>query len=92
MHMISNADAIVVTADSVNMVGEAAATGAPVHLFTPTGRARKTQFFLDGMIAAGAIRPWAGTVEQWSYAPIDATGEIAAEIARRYKAFRAADG
>lgn len=86
LHMIANADAIVVTADSVNMVGEAAATGAPVHLFTPTGRPRKTKIFLDGMIARGAVRPWSGRIEQWSYAPIDATGEIAAEIARRFLA------
>jgi mitochondrial fission protein ELM1 len=90
LHMIANAQAIVVTADSVNMVGEAAATGAPVHLFTPTGRPRKTKIFLDGMIASGAVRPWSGRIEQWSYAPIDATGEIAAELARRYLAFRAA--
>ncbi|MFN3891410.1 MAG: mitochondrial fission ELM1 family protein [Beijerinckiaceae bacterium] len=88
LHMIANADAIAVTADSVNMVGEAAATGAPVHLFTPTGRPRKTRIFLDGMIAGGAVRPWSGRIEQWSYAPVDATGEIAAEIARRYQAFR----
>lgn len=88
LHMIANADAIAVTADSVNMVGEAAATGAPVHLFAPTGRPRKTKAFLDGMIARSAVRPWAGRIEQWSYEPIDATGEIAAEIARRYVAFR----
>jgi mitochondrial fission protein ELM1 len=87
LHMIANADAIIVTADSVNMVGEAAATGAAVHLFTPTGRARKTKHFLDGMIARGAVRPWGGRIEQWSYGPIDATGEIAAEISRRYEAF-----
>ena len=90
LHMIANADAIVVTADSVNMVGEAAATGASVHLFTPTGRPRKTKMFLDGMIASGAVRPWSGRIEQWAYDPIDATGQIAAEIARRYQAFRAA--
>jgi uncharacterized protein len=90
LHMIANASAVVVTADSVNMVGEAAATGAPVHLFTPTGRPRKTKIFLDGMIAKGAVRPWAGRIEQWSYEPIDATSDIAAEIARRYAAYRTA--
>lgn len=90
LQMIANADAIVVTADSVNMVGEAAATGASVHLFTPTGRPRKTKIFLDGMIASGAVRPWSGRIEQWAYDPIDATGFIAGEIARRYQAFHAA--
>lgn len=92
LHMIANADVLAVTADSVNMVGEAAATGAPIHLFTPTGRARKTKTFLDGMIARGAVRPWAGRIERWSYEPIDATEEIAAEVARRYMAFRDARG
>ena len=33
----ANADAILVTADSVNMASEAAATGAPVHVFWPGG-------------------------------------------------------
>lgn len=90
LHMVANADAIVVTADSVNMVGEAAATGAPVHLFTPTGRPRKTKHFMNGMIARGAVRPWAGRIESWTCEPIDATGEIAAEIARRHALFQAA--
>jgi mitochondrial fission protein ELM1 len=89
LHMIANADAIVVTADSVNMVGEAAATGAPVHVFTPTGRSRKTKSFLEGMAAQGAVRPWSGRIERWSYAPIDATAAIAAEIARRYRLSKA---
>lgn len=85
LHMIANADAIVVTADSVNMVGEAAATGAPVHVFTPTGRSRKTKAFLVGLAAQGAVRPWTGRIERWTYDPIDATPHIAAEIARRYR-------
>jgi hypothetical protein len=44
--------------------------------------------FLDGMIASGAVRPWSGRIEQWAYDPIDATGFIADEIARRYLAHR----
>ena len=35
--MLALADAVVVTADSVNMVGEAAATGAPILVFEPSG-------------------------------------------------------
>lgn len=85
LHMIANADAIVATADSINMVGEAAATGAPVHVFMPTGRSRKARAFLDGMAAHGAVRPWAGRLDRWAYEPLDATREIAAEIARRYR-------
>jgi len=87
--ILSNADAILVTADSVNMVGEAAATGAPVHLIEPTGRSRKIAAFLAGMEAHGAARRWRGAPERWSYAPLDATAEIAAEITRRYLLARA---
>ena len=36
--LLALADAIVVTADSYNMVGEAAATGAPILVFEPSGR------------------------------------------------------
>ena len=36
--LLALADAIVVTADSFNMIGEAAATGVPVLVFEPSGR------------------------------------------------------
>ena len=87
--MLALADAVVVTADSVNMVGEAAATGAPVHVWRPQrGGHRKIDAFLGALEREGIIRPWRGALERWSYAPIDATGVIAAEMARRYRAFR----
>jgi mitochondrial fission protein ELM1 len=35
--LLANADAVVVTADSTNMIGEAAAAGVPVLVFEPTG-------------------------------------------------------
>ena len=35
--MLALADAMLVTGDSANMVGEATATGAPVHVFEPSG-------------------------------------------------------
>ena len=34
---LAHADAFVVTADSVNMAGEAAATGKPIYIFEPSG-------------------------------------------------------
>lgn len=86
--MLSAADAIVVTADSVNMVGEALVTGKPVMVFRPTGGARKIDEFLRGLTDAGFIRPFAGTLERYSYAPQDATPVIALELARRYMTFR----
>ena len=87
--MLANSDCIVVTADSVNMVGEAAATGAPVYVYEPGGGSPKITRFLEAMIASGAVRRFAGAFERWSYQPIDATHQIASEVARRYLARKA---
>ncbi|MFX8871944.1 ELM1/GtrOC1 family putative glycosyltransferase, partial [Acinetobacter baumannii] len=38
---LAQADMLVVTADSVNMCGEACATGKPVYVFTPSGGSAK---------------------------------------------------
>ncbi|MGO9135888.1 MAG: mitochondrial fission ELM1 family protein [Methylovirgula sp.] len=86
--IIAAADAIVVTGDSVNMVGEAVASGAPVHVYEPSGGHKKITAYLDRLEALGAIRRWHGALEDWRYAPINATPLIAAEIARRYLQFR----
>lgn len=86
--ILANANALVVTGDSVNMVGEAVATGVPVHVYEPSGGHRKITAYLDRLEGLGAIRRWRGELEDWRYTPINATAEIAAEITRRYQAFR----
>ncbi|HUJ46450.1 MAG TPA: mitochondrial fission ELM1 family protein [Rhizomicrobium sp.] len=78
--MLAWADAFVVTADSVNMICEAATTGKPVHVFSLPGGKRKAQLFQQSMAARGITRPFAGHVEQWSYVPLDETGRAAARI------------
>lgn len=80
------ADAIIVTADSVNMVGEAAATGAPVHVFRPDGGNAKTSRFLAALCSAGAIRMLDGAPADYVPVALDATPRIAAEIMRRMAA------
>lgn len=85
--ILALADAILVTGDSANMVGEATATGAPVHVFEPTGGgSRKLSGGIDELERRGAVRRFGGSLEAFSYAPIDSSGEIAAEIVRRYRA------
>jgi mitochondrial fission protein ELM1 len=88
VHMIANADAIVATSDSVNMVGEALATSVPVYLYEPTGGHPKMHRYIDALVARGLARRWNGKIEDWTHEPIDATGVIAAEVARRYVVFR----
>ncbi len=86
--ILAQADAIIVTGDSVNMVGEAVATGAPVHVYEPSGGHRKITAYLARLEALGAIRRWQGKLEDWRYPPLNATPEIAQEIARRYREFQ----
>jgi uncharacterized protein len=86
--LLASADALVVTAESVNMVGEALATGRPVHLFRPSGGSRKIDQFLAGLEEKNLTRPFSGALERDSYAPMDATPEIAITLARRLMMFR----
>ncbi|MDB5650547.1 MAG: hypothetical protein JWL62_2067 [Hyphomicrobiales bacterium] len=94
VQILAHASSIVVTGDSVNMVGEAASTGAPVHLYEPTGGHPKMTGFLDKLVATGAARrlgasrPAGWPQQRWTYAPVDATQAIAGEVVRRYRAFR----
>jgi len=71
------ADALLVTADSVSMVSEAAATGKPVHIIelakSRWGGDAKFERFHAAMREAGITRPFAGHIEAWSYAPLDDT-------------------
>ncbi|MFL5237130.1 MAG: mitochondrial fission ELM1 family protein [Rhizomicrobium sp.] len=80
--LLAWADAFVVTADSVNMICEAAATGRPVHVFPlPRGR-RKAGLFQQALAERAIIRPFFGRIEQWRYVPLDETGRAVEHIRR----------
>ncbi len=84
---LANADALVVTADSVNMCGEACATGRPVYIFKPSGGSPKFNRFHEALAATGAPRPLPerfAKIETWDYQPLDGAQAIAAEIEQRY--------
>jgi len=76
------ADAIVVTADSVNMVTEAAGTGKPVYVQALPGRSTRLARFHRLMQERGATRPFEGRLESWSYVPINDTEMVASAIQR----------
>ncbi len=86
---LAYADALIVTADSVNMTGEACATGRPVFVFEPDGGSKKFRTFHNTLRQYGATRelPQAITdLESWSYQPLDSATLIADEIERRWQA------
>ncbi|WP_342360526.1 mitochondrial fission ELM1 family protein [Terrarubrum flagellatum] len=87
--LLALADAVVVTADSANMPGEAAATGKPVLVFSPGGRGHpKHRAFLAGLAAQGVVHNFSGRLEGRPYPPLDSTPAIAQAIAERFRAFR----
>jgi mitochondrial fission protein ELM1 len=91
-HFLANADWFVVTADSVNMTGEACATGRPVYVFHPTGGSAKFNRFHEGLETAGFARPLPELVNRldtWTYEPQLTAEVIAREIERRYDRRRA---
>lgn len=86
-YFLAHADALIAPADSVNMVGEACATGKPVYVFRPEGGSAKFGRFHDALRRHGATRPLPERVERletWGYAPLNSAETIAAEIARRW--------
>ena len=74
------ADAFLVTADSVSMISEAAATGKPVHILSLDGGNSKFARFHAAMQAAGITRPFAGSIESWSYPIPDDTARAGAAL------------
>jgi uncharacterized protein len=74
------ADAFMVTADSVSMISEAAATGNPVHTLDLDGGNAKFARFHATMQAAGITRPFSGQIESWSYPIPDDTARAGAAL------------
>lgn len=84
--MLALADAFVVTADSANMLSEAAATGKTIHVYLPKGVPAKIMRLVDGLIAHGAVVKFDGHLENHPYEPLDSTPLIAQEILARLRA------
>jgi mitochondrial fission protein ELM1 len=86
-HFLAHADVLVAPADSVNMVGEACATGKPVYVFEPEGGSAKFERFHAALRRHGATRALPERLERletWSYTPLNTAETIAAEIAYRW--------
>jgi mitochondrial fission protein ELM1 len=85
---LAHGDIFIVTADSINMTGEACATGKPVYVFEPEGGSAKFTRFHESLRRYGATRrlPESFTqLEKWTYAPLDSASQIAAEVERRWR-------
>ncbi len=78
--MLGLADSILVTADSISMVSEAASTGKPVMVIPLTGGDRKFRAFHALMEKEGITRLFTGAIQSWNYKPLIDTEEAAALV------------
>ncbi|MGB3502424.1 MAG: mitochondrial fission ELM1 family protein [Mesorhizobium sp.] len=83
---LANADHVIVTTDSSNMIGEAVASGRPVHFFTPEKQGAHFSKMMKEMADRGAARPLAGNLSGSAYAPINSTPFIAQTILEHFQA------
>jgi mitochondrial fission protein ELM1 len=76
------ADHILVTEDSANMAAEAASTGKPVHILpmVPLKSGDKFARLHDDLAERGATRPFNGTLDGWTYAPLAETERAARAV------------
>lgn len=92
LQYLANADAVVATADSSNMIGEALASGRALHVFHPSGGHRKFDRFLEALTRLDLVHPFPGPLKTITYDPIDSTPRIAAAIQWRYAAHKSRIG
>ena len=88
--LLGLANALVVTADSVGMVGEAAAAGRPILVLEPSGGHRKITFYLDELRRRGIVHNFAGHLAGTPYQPLDSTFAVASRIAEAFRRHRSA--
>lgn len=79
--LLALADFIVATADSTNMIGEAAATGRPILVFEPSGGHPKLDVYMSGLKSHGIVHPFEGRLVGQPYEPLNSTPKVAKAIA-----------
>ena len=95
--MLGLADHIIVTADSVNMVGEACLPGVPVHVFGLKGGSAKFRRFHKAVLDNGYVLPFTpetqdGTLPERPHHSFNATQDIAAAITEAHARHKAQFG
>ena len=79
------AERIVCTPDSVNMLSEAAATLAPVFVWSPERLRGRPRAFLDHLYASGRVRTADDALATFSAEPLRETGRVATLLRQRLR-------
>ncbi len=83
--LLGYADRIVCTPDSVNMLSEAAATLAPVFVWSADIASGRLRAYLDALRASGRVRDLDDALAPFAVEPLRETARIAAEVRRRLR-------
>lgn len=81
--LLAHAQRIVCTPDSVNMLSEAAATLAPVFMWSAGVAGERLRLFLDALRASGRVRDLDDALAPFSVDPLRETARVASEVRRR---------
>ena len=81
--LLAHADRIVCTPDSVNMLSEAAATLAPVFVWSRQVVQDRPRHFIDGLLASGRVRGLDDTPAPFAVEPLREARCVADEVKRR---------
>lgn len=81
--LLAYADRLVCTPDSINMLSEAAATWAPLYLWSPERVGGRLRRFIDGLMAEGRARIWDGAPQSFDVRPLRETARIARVVRER---------
>lgn len=82
---LNAADHILVTEDSANMAAEAASTGKPVHILLTIALKSGDKFsrLHADLQQRRAARPFDGTLDSWTYEPLEETARAARTVLAR---------
>ena len=81
--LLGHAQRIVCTPDSVNMLSEAAATLAPVFVWSTGIASGRLRAFLDALRSSGRVRDLDAALAPFAIEPLRETARVAAEVRQR---------
>jgi mitochondrial fission protein ELM1 len=85
MGFLAWADVIIVTADSVSMISEAATTGKPVYIAALEGGGTRLDKFHESLLNKGIARRFEGSVGAYSYNPLNDAAFVAGKIRKNWE-------
>ena len=81
--LLANADRLICTPDSVNMLSEAAATHAPLFVWQHKRVQGRSRRFIEALLTSGRVRALDETMAEFAATPLRETERVATQIRQR---------